>query len=84
MHIADIIQPRNFRKLLHKAKYKDFNGNEVKLTGEFEATTEYDGKYSITKWKAIDGTKEPIIGMDNIAAQGIQIITGGGLPPYTD
>ena len=77
MHVADLIQPENFRRIHEKAKYTDFNGNEVKLTGEFEAATKYDEKFSITKWKAIDGTKEPIIGMDNIAALGIQIITGG-------
>ena len=70
MYITDIIQPETFRSLSDRAKYADFNRNDVKLTGEFEANTEYEGKHSVTRWKAIEGNKEPIIGMDNIAALG--------------
>ena len=45
------------------AKYTDFNGNEVKLTGEMEIDTMYGEKSLITTWKVIEGGKEPIIGM---------------------
>ena len=66
----------NYRKLDKAANYTDFNRNAVKLAGEFETNTNYEDKI-LTTWKLIDGTKEPIIGMNTIPKLGIQIIIGG-------
>ena len=57
----------NYRKLNNATNYTDFNGNAVKLTGELETNTKYEEKISTTTWKVVNGTKEPVIGMDNIA-----------------
>ena len=70
------INPVIYREISSTAKYTDFNGNAVKLTGEFETNTKYGDK-TLTVWKVVEGTKEPIIGMDNIPKLGIQIFTGG-------
>ena len=36
--------PTNYRKLDYPANYTDYNGNAVKLAGEFETNTKYEGK----------------------------------------
>ena len=87
MHLTRQIQPEKFREIQEKANYTDFNSKEVKLAGEFAVSTKYEGKESQTKWKALEGTKEPIVGMDSITALSIHIITGGetiGIRRLTD
>ena len=71
------IKPQIYRSTNNMARYTDFNGNEVKLTGEMETNTAYGEKSLTITWKVIEGGKEPIIGMDNIPKLGIEIFTGG-------
>ena len=53
------------------------NCNAVKLIEEFETNTKYGDKTLTTTWKVVEGTKEPIIGIDKILKLGIQTFTGG-------
>ena len=71
------IKPKIYRESNNAARYTDFNGNEVKLTGEIGIDTTYGEKSLTTNWKVIEGSKEPIIGMDNIPKLGIEKFTGG-------
>ena len=63
---AQRVNPTNYRKLDNTANYTDFNGNAVKLVGEFETNNKYEDKTLTTAWKEIDGRKQPIIATDNI------------------
>ena len=73
------IKPQIYRPINKTARYTDFHGNEVKLTGEMEINTNYGNKSLTTSWMIIEGDKEPIIGMNNIPKLGIEIFTGGKL-----
>ena len=73
------VKPLNYFPISNTARYTDFNGNEVKLTGEMEVNTTYSNKSLTTSWMIIEGDKEPIIGMNNIPKLGIEIFTGGKL-----
>ena len=84
MKHAQRVNPTNYRKLDNPANYTDFNGYAVKLAGEIEASTNYEDNILTTAWKVIDGTKQPIIGIDNIPKLGIQIIIGGKLLGKTE
>ena len=70
---AQRVNQTNQRKLDNTANYTDFNGNAVKRPGEFETDIKYEDKTLTTAWKVIDGSKEAIIGTDNIPKLGIQI-----------
>ena len=71
------IKPTIYRELNNTATCTEFNGNAVKLTGEIETNTRYGDKSLTKTWKVIEGSKEPIKGMDNIPKLGIEIFTGG-------
>ena len=51
------IKPLNYFPISNTARYTDFNGNEVKLTGEIEVETIYSNRPLITSWVVIEGTK---------------------------
>ena len=76
---AQKINPNNYQTKDTPSYYTNCNGNEVKLTGELETPTKYEGKTTKTIQKVIEGAKEPKIGMDNILKLWIQRIAGGEL-----
>ena len=51
------------RELKNAANYTDFNGNAVKLTGDFETDTRYGDKSLTATWKVVEGSKEPLMGI---------------------
>ena len=51
------IKPQLYRSINKAARCTDFNGNEVKLTGEMETNTDYGNKSLTTTWMVIEGNK---------------------------
>ena len=71
------IKPLNYLPINNTTRYTDFNGNEVKLTGEMEVETIFSKRPLITSWMIMEGNREPIIGMNNIPNLGIELFSGG-------